>query len=110
MRQATGNRQPAAGVWGVARCLLPAALLLLAGCGKDISPEWQAIIASEPMAPPTPPGECREKGDPKWTVPPEGDELAADTARREQRNKTAFRELAGRRRVCAAGLEGREPK
>jgi hypothetical protein len=90
--------------WGVAPL---GAALLLAGCGgktADIPDSWLSIIENESAAPIAPPAECRTKGDPKWTVPPEGNELMADTARRERKNKDAFGELAARRRVCAAGL------
>ncbi len=81
------------------------ATLLLAGCsGKEIPDSWISIIESEAAIAPEPPPECSPKVDPKWRTPPKGAELAADTARREQANKSAFRELAGRRRVCAAGL------
>jgi hypothetical protein len=79
--------------------------VLLSGCsGKEIPDSWLTVIEAEAALAPAPPAECATARDPKWKAPPEGDELAADTARREQANKRAFHDLAGRRRVCAAGL------
>lgn len=81
--------------------------VLLAGCAgnkTEIPADWLAIIEAESPQPPAPPSECMTKGDPKWTIPPDRDELEAETARRDQTNKNAFREMAQRRRVCAAGL------
>lgn len=81
--------------------------LALAGCTGSVAevPEsWISIIENEAVKPPAPPAECTPSADPKWRVPPETGELASDTARREHANKTAFREMAQRRRICAAGL------
>lgn len=92
---------------GIRAVLVSAATLLLAGCGgkaSEIPDSWISIIENEAAAPVEPPAECRIKGDPKWTVPAEGDELLADAARRDTLNKNAFKEMASRRRVCAAGL------
>lgn len=87
------------------------AAVALAGCsGKEIPDSWVSLIEAEAATPPAPPAECATARDPRWTEPPEGDEYAADTARRERANKTAFRELAQRRRICAAGLSKGDAK
>lgn len=81
--------------------------LALAGCtgsAAEVPESWISIIENEAVKPPAPPAECALAADPKWRVPPETGELAADTARREHANKSAFREMAQRRRICAAGL------
>jgi hypothetical protein len=84
---------------------LVVASLLLAGCsGKEIPDGWISIIESEAATPAPAPRECSTEGDPKWTIPPDRDELENETARRDRKNKNAFSELAGRRRVCAAGI------
>jgi len=81
--------------------------LALAGCAgsaAEIPDSWISIIEAEAAKPASPPAECSPKGDPKWREPPEGVETRDGTARRERANKDRFRELAARRRVCAAGL------
>jgi len=81
--------------------------VLLAGCGgksTELPEGWLSVIEAETPKPPEPPEECQTKGDPKWKRPPQGSEHTADTARREQANKTAFAELEHRRRICAAGF------
>jgi hypothetical protein len=103
-KQATGNGQQAAGRVGLALALMLAIGVMLGGCaGQDIPDGWVSLIEAEQAQPPAPPAECSTKGDPKWRIPPKGDETMADTARRERQNKTAFEELQDRRRVCAAG-------
>lgn len=78
--------------------------VLLSGCAEtaaDVPPGWLAVIEAEQAKAPAPPAECSTKGDPKWLIPNAGEEPMPDTARRERKNKTAFEELATRRRICA---------
>lgn len=83
------------------------AALGLAGCSvgsASIPDSWVSLIESEAATAPPPPAECKTKGDPIWEDLPERDVLRDEAARNARTNKDRFRELAGRRRVCAAGL------
>ena len=85
-----------------------AAALLLAGCSggpAEIPDSWLTLIEGEAKAPPPVPAECATDRDPKWSdLPPDRDVLQDEAARNARVNKDRFREIAGLRRVCQAGL------
>lgn len=81
--------------------------LALAGCtgsAAEVPTSWLAVIEAEAATPPPPPAECSPKGDPKWIDLPERDVLRDEAARNARANKDRFREIEGRRRICAVGL------
>lgn len=81
--------------------------LSLAGCAgqaQEMPGSWMSYVEDADPPRPDPPPECKTASDPTWSVPPETGEFAADTARREDANKRAFRVITARRRICAAGV------
>jgi hypothetical protein len=83
-----------------------ALVLAVAACGKS-DPE-PTIVA---IAPPAPilPDECRTAGDPKWTSPPPTNVRRRESTALWNRNAEAFADVAGRRRICEAGLDTQFP-
>lgn len=80
------------------------AALTLAGCsGKEIPDGWISLTEMEAQ-PPALPAECDTDRDPKWVDLPDRDVAQDEGARNYRVNKDQFRKLAGRRRVCDAGL------
>ena len=104
MREATGSRQRAAGLRAAALVVMLGTAALLAGCsGKDVPDGWIALTEMEAQ-PPAIPAECLTERDPRWVDLPDRDVLQDEGARNVRDNKDRFRRLAGKRRVCAAGL------
>lgn len=104
MRQAAGSRQRAAGLRGAVLMAMLGVAVLLAGCsGKDMPDGWIALTELEAQ-PPAIPDECLTDKDPRWVDLPDRDVLQDEGARNVRDNKDRFRRLAGKRRVCAAGL------
>jgi hypothetical protein len=99
-----GSRQQAAGLRGAVLVAMLGMAALLAGCsGKEVPDGWLALTEMEAQ-PPAIPGECLTGNDPRWVDLPDRDVLQDEGARNVRDNKDRFRRLAGKRRVCAAGL------
>lgn len=92
-------------VRGLALMAMLALGVALSGCaGKDIPDGWGALIEAEQVAAPKPPAECFPEADPKWVDLPDRDVLQAEGARNVRTNKSRFREIEARRKICAAAL------
>lgn len=90
----------------------PFAVLLLAiglaGCGPDPK-ELPPVVLSSPPPTPSIAGECTS-ADPDWVELPDADARRSSLARNYRVNKTQYRALIAKRRVCRASLAVQFPR
>lgn len=77
--------------------------LFATGCADKVAPV--PVVVYKEAAPPSVPGECDDKSDPKWrNLPRDADVTAKETIDNYKSNKRTTRTIAGKRAVCSAAL------